>query len=119
MSGIISTPEDQAVEIEQENEHGENVATINVDMRSERTTKLMDNFLQLPENTLVGVLVGVTILIVIALIGYAFTKCWCKKLHQICGVDNMDIEMNERINGQEEAANPGLVFKGEAKTGRT
>ena len=114
MGGTSSTPEDQAVEIEQENENGMNKATINVDMRSERTCKLMDNFLQLHENTLVGVLIGVTMLIVTALIFYAFAKCWCKKLHQVCGVDNVDIEMNGRNNVEEEGVNPGLVFRGEA-----
>ena len=76
----------------------------------------MDNFLQLHQDTLVGVLVSLTILIVIALVGYAFIRCWCTRLHQLCGAGNRDIEINEGVNGHEKADNTGIVFKGKAKS---
>ena len=72
MGGSSSVPEDQVVEIYQENGNGMNQATINVDMRSERTSKLMDSFLHLHENTLIGVMIGVAMFIIIALILFGF-----------------------------------------------
>ena len=108
-------PEDQVVEIDQENGHGLNQATFNVEIRSEQTSKLMDSFLHLHENTLIGVMLGVTMFVILALILYGFAKYWCRKLHQVCGeAEIMDNKMNNMNKVEQGKANKGLVFKGAA-----
>ena len=115
MGGSSSVPEDQIVEIYQANENGMNQATISVDMRSENTSKLMDSFLHLHENTLVRVMIGVVMFVITALIFYGFVKCWCHKLHQVCGeAEIIDNEMDDMDKGEEGRVNTWVVFKREA-----
>ena len=77
-------------------------------MRETEKTKLMDSFLVLHQSTLVGMVVGMLVLGAIALTLYAFGKCWCSRLHQICG--GRDRENNsEEVDMVEQGQMPASV----------
>ena len=93
------TPANQTTEVDQVMTNGKNVAIF--DMRETQETKLMDSFLVLHQSTMVGMMVGMLVLGAIALTLYACGRCWCSKLHQICGarareMDNDEVDMAEQ-----------------------
>ena len=104
MGGSSSKPPtNQTTEVDQKTDYGTNVARINFDMRETKETKLMDSFLMLHESTLVGVVVGMLVMMTIALTLYAFGKCWCARIHQVCGgssgSNSEEVDMAEQGKG--------------------
>ncbi len=97
--GGSKLPQEQTLDIEQENEQGMNTANINLDMRTSNNFKLMDGFLQIHEGTLVGLVVVVVVMMVITLVLYGFGRCWCGRIHRMCGgtVEDNDRETTDMM----------------------
>ena len=80
-------------------------------MRSSSETKLMDAFLQIHEGTIIRVVIGVLVMLAIALVLYGFGRCWCARLHKLCGEtdENADNEINRMELGKGETR--GVMIK--------
>ena len=78
-----------------DNETGNNVAEITFDMRTQSENN--NSFIQIHQGTMVGMTLGLVVVIIIALVLYAFGRCWCWRIHRWCGEDgaqtNADMEM--------------------------
>ena len=74
-------------------------------MRNTSETKLMDAFLQIHEGTLIGMVVGVLVMLAIALLLYGFGRCWCAKIHQLCGgaTENNSDEIDRAEKGKRDS----------------
>ena len=68
-------PEEQTIDMELDSETGTNVAEITFDMRTESETN--NAFIQVHQGTMVGMTMGLAVTIIIALILYGFSRCWC------------------------------------------
>ena len=76
-------------------------------MRETKETKLMDSFMMLHESTLIGVVVGMLVMVTIALTLYTFGKCWCSRLHRVCGGTRED--NSEEVDMAEQGKGPARV----------
>ena len=113
-------PEVQTIDIDQDSESGTNIAEINFDLRSKSETKVMDAFIQIHEGTMIGMTVGIVVTITISLLLYGFGRCWCAKIHRLCGearnYNSNNIEMDDDINTESEANKTNEMDR--AKQGR-
>ena len=78
-------------------------------MRETKETKLMDSFLVLHQSTLVGIVVRMLVLGAIALAAYAFAKCWCSRLHRMCGDRVREDSSSEEVDMVEQGQLPARV----------
>ena len=62
------------------------------------------SFIQLHQQTVVGMTLVIVVMIIIALVLYAFKQCWCVHIHRWCGegetqLNNMEMgRVNSRVN---------------------
>ena len=84
MGGYASTlPEDQTVELQLDNNTGDNKADIVFDLRDQREENT--SFIQLHQQTVVGMTLVIIVVVIIAIVIYAFKQCWCLHIHRWCG----------------------------------
>ena len=110
--GSSKIPDEQELDIGQENKQGMNAASINLDMRTSNNFKLMDGFLQIHEGTLVGLVVVVVVVMIITLVLYGFSCCWCGRIHRMCGgtVEDNNRETTDMME-QGKGAEKKIMFK--------
>ena len=93
-------PERKTIDMEQDSETGTNIAEINFDLRTESETS--NAFIQVHQGTMVGMTVGILVTIIIALLLYGFGRCWCARIHRLCGEDrphtSNNMEMGRNIS---------------------
>ena len=109
--GSSKIPDEQDIEIGQENNEGMNSANINLDMRSTADYKIMENFLQIHQGTLVGLVVVVVAVVVIMLLIYGFSRCWCSRIHKMCGATNEDNNDDTSKMEEGKCAEKRIMFK--------
>ena len=99
MGGYASSlPEEQSVELQLDNKTGDNKADIVFDLRDQREENT--SFIQLHQQTVVGMTLVIVVVIIIAIVIYAFKQCWCLHIHRWCGEG--ETQLNSMEDGQSQ-----------------